>query len=76
MRWTNVKDKLPEPRSHVLAFTDDYCYYTAYYDGYWYLTGEPEAYEVTYWMPLPEPPRTAQIEAAGTASKSLDYEMD
>ena len=55
--WISVKDRLPESGVDVLVFTDDYCAYTAHYDGYWWLSGEPTlSYNVTHWMPLPEPP--------------------
>ena len=56
-KWISVKDRLPESGIDVLVFTDDYCAYTAHYDGYWWLSGEPTlSYNVTHWMPLPEPP--------------------
>lgn len=57
-QWISVKDRLPEPGSYVLVFTNDYCDYTAHYDGYWWLSGEEPtlSYEVTHWMPLPAPP--------------------
>ncbi len=57
-KWISVKDRLPEPGSYVLVFTDDHCDYTAHYDGYWWLSGKPAlSYKVTHWMPLPEPPK-------------------
>lgn len=57
MNWISVKDRLPESGIDVLVFTDDYCAYTAHYDGYWWLSGEPTlSYNVTHWMPLPAPP--------------------
>ena len=60
-KWISVKDRLPNSGTGVLVFTDDYCAYTAHYDGYWWLSGEPTlSYNVTHWMPLPEPPEEAK----------------
>ena len=66
--WISVKDRLPEPRHAVLAFTPYSNYILAlslHEDGTWYywmdmgrkyynphLSGP-----ITYWMYLPEPPK-------------------
>ena len=64
MNWISVKDRVPESGIDVLVFTDDYCAYTAHYDGYWWLSGEPTlSYDVTHWMPLPAPPEVEDNEA-------------
>ena len=61
VQWISVKDRLPDSGTGVLVFTDDYCAYTAHYDGYWWLSGEPTlSYNVTHWMPLPAPPEVEE----------------
>ena len=61
--WISVKDRVPESGIGVLVFTDDYCAYTAHYDGYWWLSGEPTlSYDVTHWMPLPAPPEVEDVQ--------------
>ena len=63
MHWISVKDRVPESGIGVLVFTDDYCAYTAHYDGYWWLSGEPTlSYDVTHWMPLPAPPEVEDVQ--------------
>jgi Protein of unknown function (DUF551) len=63
MEWISVKDLLPEKDTKVLCY-----YYNQYMDvmEYWCDTeeGKPEFFnppyppvcDVTYWMPLPNPP--------------------
>ena len=65
--WVSVKDRLPEVRHAVLGYTpfykniwavtmhEDECWYfwysgTSKYDPDWYGP-------ITYWMPMPEPPK-------------------
>jgi hypothetical protein len=48
--WVNVKERLPEPGQIVLWWNDDYRMIEFGSSGSF--NGE----NVTYWMPLPEPP--------------------
>lgn len=72
LRWRSVKDELPQPGEVVLAFAEakfesliggtyTLCHQLEHYDGKrsW---AEPWQYprtdfEITHWMPLPEPPK-------------------
>jgi hypothetical protein len=65
--WISVKDRLPDIRHAVLAFTPHYNNIWAlllHEDGLWYywMAGCQE-YDplwmgpITHWMPLPEPPK-------------------
>lgn len=75
MRWISVKDRLPEPGSYVLVFTDDRDTYTALYyvcgyenHGHWMVIDRPSrfykiAHKVTHWMPLPKPPEDCDNDA-------------
>lgn len=62
--WISVKDRLPEPSKKVLCFLDlghGSLVETGYFmlDDGWYYTGVEAPHHgcVTYWMPLPEPPK-------------------
>ncbi|GAG11897.1 unnamed protein product [marine sediment metagenome] len=65
MDWISVKDKLPEDCKNVLCYIKDIeCKFYGegyYYESikHWYLrkTRTNGNYEVTHWMPLPEPPK-------------------
>ena len=61
--WISVDDELPEEKANCIVY-----YQHAYCDndGYWAIgicfnDGEKfqinQAYKVTHWMPLPEPPK-------------------
>lgn len=66
-RWISVKDRLPETRTEVLVYIqpkDDKQPHPAFISldflesgGYWTEATQPWQYEVTHWMPLPEPPK-------------------
>ena len=50
--WVAVEERLPEPTYCVLVYTTDYSIEVDALDS----DGEWMSYEVTHWMPLPEPP--------------------
>ena len=59
--WISVKDRLPEPNTAVLVCRDGYygseVAVAVYKDEYLkFITG----YNVTHWMPLPEPPESEE----------------
>jgi hypothetical protein len=58
--WIPVSEKLPAPRTWVLAYptSNGAVTKTLYYGkGLFYtVMGEEMATKVTHWMPLPEPP--------------------
>ena len=51
--WVSVEDRLPEPTYCVLVYTTDYSIEVDALDS----DGEWMSFEVTHWMPLPEPPK-------------------
>ena len=62
MEWISLKDRLPEQYKSVLCYslsegiiTDSF--YDKIGEEYWF-NGTRETYrdDITYWMPLPEPP--------------------
>jgi hypothetical protein len=60
MKWISVKDRLPPNDLDVLAYRDSdgwivACYYNHY--GAFMLDFDQEAYLISHWMPLPEPPK-------------------
>lgn len=50
--WISIEDRLPEKPGHYL------CYVRGMFDVLWYGKGTEMLwkYEVTHWMPLPNPP--------------------
>ena len=67
-QWVSVKDRLPETRHAVLVYTPHHKNIWAasmHEDGNWYIWTpggrallDPDWYgPITYWMPLPEPPK-------------------
>ncbi len=48
--WISVKDRLPEENGYVLAYSssDDLVIIV--------LKSKFQSFEITHWMPLPEPP--------------------
>jgi len=56
--WISVKDRLPG--DYAVLVSGGVAYYA---DGVWYTVtgftypGVPIRWEVTHWMPLPEPPK-------------------
>lgn len=67
--WISVDDRLPDDEHETLLvvlqsiveeahsgeqFVDTDAFYTS--DGFFQFWNESEEYEVTHWMPLPEPP--------------------
>lgn len=69
MKWISVNDKLPEKQGNYLVYTEEDGVFSAEYNpkrerSPW--TDDYEGYcdlDVTYWMPLPEPPRTDRNDA-------------
>lgn len=59
--WINVKDRLPDKEDCYLAYGAKGCdilFYDAAITGSWLSMGHTLADgEVTYWMPLPNPPK-------------------
>jgi hypothetical protein len=57
MNWISVEDELPKGISNALAFGNDTIYFVFYNScGSWCLENE-YLYNITHWMPLPEPPK-------------------
>ena len=62
--WILVKDRLPEEDKDVLvfgyyheAFQTLICHYRTDFKGQWFTSvAGQQVYEVTHWMPLPQPP--------------------
>lgn len=57
-RWIPVKEKLPEESLNSVIGWDAYrerCVFVQYIDGYFQITGRDESFNITAWMPLPEP---------------------
>lgn len=61
--WISAKDKLPEEDSRVLAFVENGIMIANYLEGWFYYIENEDGdmcpsddIEVSYWMPLPEPP--------------------
>jgi hypothetical protein len=66
LKWISVKDRLPEINSDgtvdAVLVTDGVLQHMAYFVDGWIFadSGEmkkPMFYEVTHWMPLPQPPK-------------------
>ena len=60
MEWISVKDRLPE-RLDVVIVQGGIAYYLPDEEAWMTITGErwpgrPIVWNVTHWMPLPEPP--------------------
>lgn len=58
-KWISVKDRQPKHHTPVLAFCDNGDTIFGFIDFYkhWAEVGSEIPYEVTHWMPLPEPPK-------------------
>ena len=54
MEWINVKDELPEDYDAYLCTGEDIEMEIVYFD---VEDGWRDEYEITHWMPLPEPPK-------------------
>jgi hypothetical protein len=63
--WISVEDRLPEEDKDVLvfgyyheAFQTLICHYRTDFKGQWFTSvAGQQVYEVTHWMPLPQPPK-------------------
>lgn len=63
--WISVEDRLPDDERDVLILYDRYGgeygigFYSAHgmFGPHWVKGGAMLVYNVTYWMPLPEPPK-------------------
>lgn len=66
MKWIDVKQELPQEDIDVLAYLEDGAQCRALVnDGEWFehaTTGDYEMvnFEVTHWMPLPDPPTNSK----------------
>ncbi len=61
--WIKVQDKLPDPYTYVLIYTDwnggcvEYGYYSLLQNSpHWVCVGTNHICNVSYWMSLPTPP--------------------
>lgn len=64
-QWISVKDRLPEECKCVLVYDGGVCSIAWRYKGEW----ESDDYTlatVTYWQPLPEPPKDGDTECHDT----------
>lgn len=62
--WVSVDDRLPEENGRYLTVNKmwDYkiCVFDLWFDGgFWYIDEEDDLFnfEVTHWMPMPQPPK-------------------
>ena len=56
--WISVKDRLPEKDEIVIICTDDNFIYAGELVGdTWFLDNDSWTATVTYWMPIPQPPK-------------------
>lgn len=59
--WISVKDRLPCKPGFYLVFVPEMARVAIYYNGYDWIVDDDfyafGAYEITHWMPLPEPPK-------------------
>ena len=62
--WISVADRLPEEKGRYLTANKRYGDKIVVFDlwfggGFWYVEEEDDVFdfEVTYWMPLPQPPK-------------------
>lgn len=56
-QWISVKDRLPENGTVVIGCSETWGVDTyMYVDETWYDGNAEDINDVTYWMPLPEPP--------------------
>ena len=66
--WISVKERLPQEKvdcivhyKHAYCDNDDYwAIGMCFYDGEKFQFGQ--AYKVTHWMPMPEPPKSARMD--------------
>ena len=65
--WVSVEERMPEPTHCVLVYTTDYSIEVDAIGS----DGEWMAYEVTHWMPLPEPPDKDNSVPAKTPNEPL-----
>ena len=58
-KWISAKDRQPKHHTPVLAFCNNGDTIFGFMDFYkhWAEVGSEIPYEVTHWMPLPEPPK-------------------
>lgn len=69
-KWIDVNDRLPKNYMNCLIYykhaynnDDGYCAIgVSYYNGEKFLIDIDWVYQVTHWMPLPEPPKGASNE--------------
>ena len=59
-KWIRVEDRLPEKPMNYLIYVPPCYVNVVYYNGFEWVVDVGEycfnAYEITHWMPLPEPP--------------------
>ena len=60
MEWIKCSERMPEKDEHVMAFIDNRYIWQSYYkQSEWYDCSSNLIEEcVTYWMPLPQPPKS------------------
>lgn len=61
--WISVKDRLPEKKGDYIAYTKDGIVWPYWFDDVWFDTLGYATDTVTHWMPLPEPPEEASVDA-------------
>ena len=64
IKWISVKDRLPEKQMNYLVYVPPCYVNVVYYNGFEWVVDVGEycfsAYEITHWMPLPEPPKVEE----------------
>ena len=64
-RWIPVSERLPEESLNSVIGWDAYrerCVIVQYIDGHFQITGKPESFDITAWMPLPEPYKAESVD--------------
>lgn len=68
MNWISVKDRLPDDDGEVLAVSFGEVLIANYFNGWFrYIEDEDgnliptDDIDVSYWMPLPEPPKETEL---------------
>ena len=63
--WIPVKERIPEESLNSVIGWDAYrerCVFVQYIDGHFQITGRNESFNITAWMPLPEPYKEMESE--------------
>ena len=70
--WISVKDRLPDEDDHYLCWFGSFplgafarvCTWSRNKDAFWCYADNSKWHNITHWMPLPEPPKGVNTDAA------------